>query len=133
MRHTSPKLIVLAALAAGVCWGCGPAGRGTLPTLIPVKGKVTYKGKPLTKGTITFVPDGYGREARGEIQPDGTFVLTTDKEGDGVVAGEHRISITHLEKNLDKDRGMTKYGSPNTSQVIAKVDAEHTQFTFDLE
>jgi hypothetical protein len=98
-----------------------------------VKGKVTYKGKPLTKGMITFLPDGYGREAHGEIQPDGTFVLTTDKEGDGVVAGEHRVSITHLEKSLDKDRGMTKYASPNTSRLIADVNADHTEFTFNLE
>ena len=132
MRIFFPKLIVVAALAAGVCWGCGPAGRGTLPSLIPVKGKVTYKGKPLTEGRITFLPD-YGREAHGEIQPDGTFVLTTDKDGDGAVAGEHRVSITNLEKSLDKDRGMTKYASPNTSQVIAKIDAEHTEFTFNLQ
>jgi hypothetical protein len=104
-----------------------------LPDLIPVKGKVTYKGKPLAMGMISFVPDGYGREARGDIQSDGSFVLTTYKEGDGVVAGEHRVTITGLDKGLAKDRALTKYTSPNTTPLTRKVDAEHGEFAVDLQ
>ena len=117
----------MAAACSAVCWGCGPGG-GTNPSLVPVKGKVTYKGMPLTKGTIKFVPDGYGREARGAIQSDGSFVLTTQKEGDGAVAGEHRVAITGFDKGLAKDRALTKFASPNTSRLIAEVDPEHTEF-----
>ena len=117
---TARRRLLAACRRAGAA---DPAGqRGRTPDLIPVKGKVTYKGKPLTKGTITFEPDGYGRMASGELQSDGTFVLTTLKEGDGVVAGDHRVSITGVDKTLAKDALATKYASPNTSKLEVEVD-----------
>ena len=114
------------------CWGCGSAG-GALPALIPVKGRVTYKGQPVTKGVVRFEPDGYGRRARGQLQSDGTFVLTTDKEGDGVVAGDHKVAVEGLDKSLAKDRALRKYSSPTTSGLTAQVSPEKTEFTFDLK
>jgi hypothetical protein len=132
MRMNPPRPIVLAALCCGVCWGCGPAGSGRLPDLIPVKGKVTYKGKPVTKGTIRFEPDGYGRKAAGKLQPDGTFVLGTDKEGDGVVAGHHRVSIQNTGSHPAKELIPRKYTQRAASGLTADVDAEHTEFPFDL-
>src|SRR4051794_18550874 len=75
----------LALFLLAACAGCGAKGAGTLPNLIPVKGKVTFKGQPLTKGTVHFEPDDYGGPAAGQLQADGSFVLTTAKEGDGVV------------------------------------------------
>ena len=74
-----------------------PAAREPCPSLIPVKGKVTFKGEPLTTGLVRFEPDDFGRPASGKLQSDGTFVLSTLKEGDGVVAGHHRVSITSLD------------------------------------
>jgi len=126
------KLVALAAFLVSPCWGCG-SSQGTPVTLIPVKGKVTYKGQPVTKGVIQFEPDGYGRPATGQLQSDGTFELTTLKSGDGVVAGEHRISIVELDKSLAKDRALKKYGSPNTSRLTAEVSSEKTEFAFDLK
>ncbi len=133
MRMNPPKWIIVAAACSAFAWGCGPGGSGQPAPLIPVKGKVTYKGKPLTKGVVKFVPDGYGREARGPIQSDGSFVLTTNKEADGVVPGEHRVTITNLEKSLDKDRALAKYASPNTTPLIRQVDGEHVEFDLDLK
>jgi hypothetical protein len=101
--------------------------------LIAVKGKVTYKGQPVAKGVIQFEPDGYGRKARGQLQSDGTFELTTLKPGDGVVAGEHRISLSELDKSLAKDRALRKYASPNPSRLTAEVSPGKTQFVFDLK
>jgi hypothetical protein len=132
MRVFSSKLITLATLLLGTCWGCGPGSRA-LPSLLPVKGSVTYKGQPVTKGVIRFEPDDYGRPATGQLQSDGTFVLSTLKEGDGVVAGHHRIAISDLEKSLAKNRALRKYGSPNTSGLTADVSQEKTEFTFDLK
>jgi hypothetical protein len=134
MRKRTPKLIALALAAVLLvpCGGCGSAG-GAVPTLIPVKGKVIYKGQPVSKGIVRFEPDGYGRMASGQLQSDGTFVLTTLKEGDGVVAGEHRVTIEGFEKNLARDRALKKYGSANISGLKAEVRPEKTEFTFDLK
>jgi len=126
------RVVALAFLVLAACWGCGPAA-GTPPSLIAVKGKVTYKNKPVTTGVIQFEPDGgFGRPASGKLQSDGTFVLTTLKDGDGVVAGHHRVFITGVDKSLSKNSAFKKYASPNTSKLTAEVSEEKTEFTFDI-
>jgi hypothetical protein len=94
---------------------------------------VTYKGQAVGKGVVTFEPgDGFGRRARGQLQPDGTFVLTTDKDGDGVVAGHHQVSIAGTGSGPAKELVPKKYTLRTSSQLSADVDAQHTEFTFDL-
>jgi hypothetical protein len=124
--------LVLASILLVPLSGCGIAGSATPPSLIPVKGKVTYKGKPLTTGVIQFEPDGFGRKARGQIQSDGTFVLTTAKEGDGADAGHHQVSISGTGNHPNKEVIPKKYTQRNSSNLTADVDAEHTEFKFDL-
>ncbi|MDZ4689245.1 MAG: hypothetical protein SH850_29570 [Planctomycetaceae bacterium] len=86
-----------AALAVGVLAavsGCG--GSGEFDTA-PVRGTVTCEGTPVTSGTITFSPiaedavDKPGKPAMGKIGSDGTFVLTTYKQGDGAIIGMHEV------------------------------------------
>jgi len=134
MCNCSRTLIVsaVAAVLLAPSWGCGPAVSGTRPSLVPVKGKVTYKGQPMTRGVVLFEPDGYGRKASGQIQSDGTFVLTTDQEGDGVVAGFHQVSISATGSRPGKELVPKKYTQRNSSKLEAHVDAEHTEFNFDL-
>jgi hypothetical protein len=73
--------------------GCGSNG----PEVYPVRGKVVYQdGTPMSEGMVEFEAlegEFSGRNARGLIQDDGTFVLTTQKPGDGAVAGQHRAII----------------------------------------
>ena len=132
MRSCLPKSIALVTILLGACWGCGPAA-GVPVSLVPVKGKVTYKGQPLTTGIIRFEPD-YGRMATGKIQADGSFVLSTLKEGDGVVAGAHKVFITDVDKTLAKDRVFkNKYMAASDKGLVAEVSPEKTEFTFDLK
>lgn len=134
MLKRSQTFIVLSALAWGACAGCGSAGGGAAATtLIPVKGKVTYKGNALTKGRVKFEPDGFGRNAYGKIQSDGTFTLTTDKEGDGAIAGHHRVAVTETGIKSPKDALAKKYASVASSGLTADVDVSNTEFTFDLK
>ena len=126
-------VLILPPVLLAPLWGCGIAGSATPATLIPVKGKVTYKGKPVTKGLVKFEPDGYGRKASGQLQSDGSFVLTTDKEGDGVVAGHHKVSITGTGDRPGKELVPKKYTQRAGSKLEADVDAEHTEFSFDLK
>jgi hypothetical protein len=132
MRLNVFMWIVAAGSLVGSGLGCN-SGAGELPALIPVKGKVTYKGQPVTKGVIKFEPDGgFGRKASGQIQADGTFVLTTDKEGDGVVAGHHQVSISGTGSQYGKEVVPKKYTQRASSQLTAEVDREHTEFQFEL-
>jgi hypothetical protein len=133
MHHRPISLVALLIVSLAGGWGCSSAS-GELPTLIPTKGKVTYKGKPITSGVVRFEPDGYGRAAAGRLESDGTFVLRTYKDGDGVVAGSHRVYVTETaDKALARDRAFKKYTQPGTSGVTADVSTEKTDFTFDLK
>ena len=108
-------------------------GQGALPSLIPVKGKVTYKGQPLTTGTVRFEPDGYGRMASGKLQSDGTYVLSTLKEADGVVAGTHRVFITDLDKKLANDRAFKKYTQAEQLQTHGRGQTRTHRVQLRLE
>jgi hypothetical protein len=91
----------LATLGLVMCfqWGCGPSG-GPRPPMGKVHGKVSYKGAPLPRGTISFSPvsgekgSKTGIGAIGEIHSDGTFELTTFDTGDGAVLGQHAVTIS---------------------------------------
>jgi hypothetical protein len=106
---------------------------GSRPTLVAVKGKITLKGQPLTKGIVRFEPDGYGRMATGEVQSDGSFVLGTYEKGDGAVVGQHRVFVTDTGASPRKELVPEKYTVPTTSKLTAAVDPEHADFTFDLK
>jgi hypothetical protein len=62
------------------------------PSVVPVSGKVVYNGEPLPFGTVMFQPE-QGQAAQGEIQPDGTFQLSTYGPNDGAVPGHHKVSV----------------------------------------
>ncbi len=81
---------VLHVLMLGLLIGCGGSSHEETAT---VTGKVTYQGKPVTKGRIAFYPPN-GRPAMGAIQSDGTYSLTTFEPGDGALLGNHRVTIT---------------------------------------
>jgi hypothetical protein len=85
------------------------AGCGTdEPPLAPVRGRVYYKGVPLTGGSIVFTPDAdkgcRGPLARGDIRPDGTYSLRSGPAA-GAVAGWHRITIVSVEAPAAKPAG----------------------------
>jgi hypothetical protein len=61
-----------------------------------VVGKVVFKdGRPLAGGTVVFSPlDPANHEgARGYIRSDGTFELSSEKAGDGSLAGRYRVLV----------------------------------------
>jgi hypothetical protein len=127
MRLGAAATIALTILVLLPFPGCGNAPPQAPPTL-PVKGKVTFKGKPVTKGAVTFEPDGMGKEAHGDIQPDGTFELTTYKPGDGAVPGTHRVAVSYAGKTIP-----LKYTNVASSKVEVEVTEGKTDYTIDLK
>ncbi|WDI43151.1 hypothetical protein [Bremerella sp. P1] len=88
----SKFLLISAAFAALMLVGCGD-GR---PSRVKVSGQVLLNGEPLTfkgDGFVQVIPAD-NRPATGKINPsDGTFTLTTFENGDGVVPGEHPVTV----------------------------------------
>ena len=137
-------LLLIGTLSLG-CLGCGKSGLGT----IPIRGKVTYQGEPLTFGEVLYNPvDETQRRARGIIQSDGTFQLTTLEKDDGALPGEYKISILALAPHPGEPgrtpesetrgeivqrikRGYVipeRYVDPETSGLTDTVDKNHSGF-----
>src|SRR5262245_827491 len=96
LRGTPPTrwwpAVMLALVTAAGCGG---------PKLYKVEGKVVFPGgTPLSGGMVVFGPKDPSTVLgpRGEIQEDGTFRVSTLKEGDGAPEGEYRVLITPAEK-----------------------------------
>ena len=70
--------------------------------------------------------------AQGQLQSDGTYVLSTNKEGDGVVAGSHKVYIANPDHKLAKDRAFKKFMAAGSSKLEAAVTPETTELNFDL-
>jgi hypothetical protein len=133
------------ALALPVLIGCGSDG---LPDMVPIKGEVTYKGKPLAEGQVVYLPKapGVGRQASGSLQSDGTFVLTTQVGGDGAMYGEYDIVVfgygtdpgkeyssreeaeSFLTKSGRRSGIPEKYSQQGSSGLSDTVDKEHSGF-----
>lgn len=130
-------LIALGIAAVGLP-GCGGYDRKTAV----VRGSVTYNGKAVPNGTISFIPAD-GRSATGEIQPDGSYTLTTYRKGDGAILGQHKVVIVAMEdmsNRLPEARNPlppsiipVRYTSLATSELRADVKDQENTIDFKLE
>lgn len=134
--------LAVCCVAVWLAAGCGGGNNG----LAVVKGKITYKGKPVPSGTINFLPsDGNKPSATGEIQPDGSYSLKTfvaNRPSDGAVVGEHKVVIVAMEDmgaRLPEQRVAlpppivpVKYTSPATTDLTATVADKENTINFEL-
>jgi hypothetical protein len=125
------RFLVYAVILPSSMTACG-SGTGQPAQIVPVKGKVAYKGHPLSRGIVRFRPVNSGRTAMGQIQPDGTFILATFKEGDGAAVGLNRVSISGTGPG-SKEIIPRMYLQPLTSKLEADVSPEKTEFVFELQ
>jgi hypothetical protein len=99
----APPSVVRGAAAAAAVFVAG-CGGGKQPTY-PAGGKVVFSdGTPLPGGWVSFRALDADKKvsARGPIQSDGTFELTTYKPGDGAVEGQHQALVVPV---IRVDRG----------------------------
>ena len=95
VTHKSSAWLAAACAAVLSCptlAGCKASGLAAYPA----SGRVVFSDKsPLTSGNIEFAPvEGEIRtSARGMIEEDGSFRLSTFGEADGALAGRHRVLI----------------------------------------
>lgn len=96
-RINRSRALVCAA-AVLLLGGCGGSDTGT------VNGKVTYKGKALNSGEVTFVAEGKTRSA--VIGPDGTYTLNE------VPPGPHQVSVLVRGQQYATAAPATPKGAP---------------------
>lgn len=128
MRFGTAATMVVALSLLPLCAGCGSSSASQGAATLPVKGKVMFKGQPLKKGTITFEPDGAGKNASGEIQPDGTFVMSTYTAGDGAVVGNHRVAVARAGRSVP-----LRFASVSASKIEVEVSEGKTDYTIELK
>ncbi len=91
--HAVLLVAVLTTLSA-----CGP-GNGL--NLAKVSGKVTYKGAARQERDGLLHARRGQRHSRpaavGSITSNGTYVMSTESAGDGVIVGHHKVGITGVE------------------------------------
>jgi hypothetical protein len=81
-------------LAGFFCLLSAPLGCSRNPKTYRVRGTVEFaSGQKVDFGTVEFRMPQLQTVARGLIQPDGRFRLSTFKPGDGAVAGDHEVVI----------------------------------------
>jgi hypothetical protein len=119
-------------LLLGLAFGCSKAK----PALSPVHGTVSYRGSPLSTGSVVFTPDpsrGHdGALARGDIQPDGTYSLRTDAAY-GVAPGWYRVTVLAVEMPAHAPEGQAfpmplslipeRYRDPELAGLVREVNA----------
>src|SRR5262245_45401784 len=141
--NTAAVVFIAATLALAPSSSCGSSANG----LAIVKGKVTYKGKPVPSGTVNFNPvDGNKPSASGKIQPDGSYTLETflgNRPSLGAVIGQHTVVIVAMQDQegiLPEQRAAlpppivpSKYTHPNTTDLTAEVEKKENVIDFDLK
>jgi hypothetical protein len=111
------------AAAVGCCaWaGCSDT--------VPVRGTVMREDSKVSGGTVMFRPVGPGKPAYGVIQSDGTFELATNRDGDGAMAGEYRVTVTGENDPETGSAGTTYVGPRKTTYKVVAGEIND----FDIE
>jgi hypothetical protein len=111
--------VALAGVGLLFVLGCGDSTG--LAKRYPVSGKITYNGKPVEKGTISFVPTAPdGRSATGEIS-GGSYSLTTAEPGDGALPGSYKVTVIARDMDTSKLKEVAKGGQFHHDKEFAKA------------
>ena len=107
------------ACVALIAAGCGDTSG--VSKRYPIKGTVTYAGKPVETGEISFRSlDANGRDATGSIT-NGSYYLTTVNDGDGALPGKYKVTI--VSKVVDLTAAKAKANSAALRQDdVAKAN-----------
>lgn len=100
---------------------------GRLP-VYPVKGSVTYFGRPLIGATIVLHPKNFRAKnvvlAKARTNEQGEFIATTYEANDGAPPGEYAVTVLHYK---DVEAGeipefiSPKHASPATTDIAVQV------------
>jgi hypothetical protein len=131
----------LAAALVCLSVGCGNDGNGE--KLLPVSGKVSYKGQPLTTGTVILVADAAKgnttkHEPRGPIDDQGNFEVGISGRP-GAPPGWYKVAVVaNKPPNPSKPYAVTgsllpkKYSDAKTSELAIEVTEKPNDHAYDI-
>lgn len=112
------------------------------PSTIPVSGKVTVDGQPLSKGTLRFIPDASKGNTL-EIEPaatieGGSYTLYTSGKP-GAAAGAYKVAVVSQEE-IDSTNPVPpkspfdpKFSDPQLTPLAVEVKTGAAPETYDLK
>ena len=100
------------------------------PPSFPTTGIVTWNGEPATGALVTLQSLSHNVAASGRTNDKGEFALTTWRQGDGAVAGDHQVTIaTSVITGYGTDGSIfevnampPKYEKPESSGLTATIN-----------
>jgi hypothetical protein len=134
------RLVGLATLSCALLLaGCGG------PRIVPVKGTITRKGKPVPYLFINFMPEG-GRPSWGVTDEAGRFTLAYDDKQNGALVGTHTVWVQwrprspqeefdpgHAAKPQDLDAILARYGKQETTPLRIEVSASKPEVEIKVD
>lgn len=132
-----PLLVLIVPLT-----GC----KGDAPEVVDVRGRVTYKGQPVTSGTIRFTPtlvevgNAKSRPVTAVLDSDGTYRLKSFRTRFGMAPGDYAVSILSYEGSMLAPNTVRylvpkQYAETRTSGLKASIPDSHTgvlELNFDV-
>jgi hypothetical protein len=111
------------------------SGRGNLPPLGSVSGKVTLDGKPLPNAEVRFIPLEEGKNAErkgasvalGVTDENGQYRLYYVKDTLGAAVGPSRVSIA-AKDNAGRERVRPEFNVQSTLQREVKSGSQQLDF-----
>lgn len=83
------------------------SGCGSNSPMVPVSGIVKLDGQPLVNASVSFVPQGNGKQATGTTDEKGKFVLSTIDPRDGAMPGTYKVVIAPNTAASDIPEGLS--------------------------
>ncbi len=126
----------ISSIILGACllWlsGCGDGASKQEPT-IKAAGKAHYEnGMPVTRLALVFQRIGEGNcSARGRLDDQGNFTLTTFTENDGVPAGKYKVYFTIAPPEPMSTSGAPAPGltaPPKPPEIVAPERLVHADY-----
>jgi hypothetical protein len=125
IRWVAPLLLLVGIV------GCG--------RYCPVRGTVTLEdGTAVSSGMVVFESKDAAKAitARGDIQPDGNYQLSTARPGDGVPPGVYRVLVAPPPQNPDqppiKEVFDSRYSAFATSGLEFEVKSGSNEYPIRL-
>jgi hypothetical protein len=127
-------IVLFSGLASTI--GCGNGNRSV------VSGAITFNGRPVGPGTITFQPvdarNVHAATGVSRFAEDGKYQLETGRQKDGLPPGDYVVIIdgdtTGNEREPPKKSPIpARYLKPEISQLRESVEPGAQEINFDLK